>query len=121
MKKSSLLTAIVIGAASSGAVWADTPAKPEPTAMSAKTGNMAMPAKSTKAVKPAEMTCEEFLSYDEVTRPQIIFLSEGMQGKGKAKDAVVDVDKINMLVPVVIEDCKSEPKSSFWGKLKARL
>jgi len=82
---------------------------------------MAMPAKTTKAVKPTKMTCEEFLSYDEVTRPQIVFLSAGLKGNGKAKDPVVDADRINTLVPGVIEDCRAEPKSSFWQKLKARL
>jgi len=121
MKKLSLLAVVAIGAVTSGQVLADAPAKSEPTAMTAKTPGMTMPAKTTKAVKPAEMTCEEFLSYDEVTQPQIVFLSEGLQGKGKAKDAVVDLDRINTLVPVVIEECRSEPKSSFWQKLKAHL
>jgi hypothetical protein len=121
MEKLSLLAVVAIGAAASAPVFADAPAKSEPTAMTAKTTGMTMPAKSTKAVKPAKMTCEEFLSYDEVTQPQLIFLSEGLQGKGKSKDAVVDLDRINTLVPVVIEECRSEPKSSFWQKLKAHL
>jgi len=38
-----------------------------------------------KAVKATELTCEEFLSYDEVTRPQIVYWSEGLNGKGKQK------------------------------------
>jgi acid stress chaperone HdeA len=121
MKGLSLLVVAAIGAALSGAVMADAPARTEATEMTAKTNGTAMPAKTARAVKPGKMTCEEFLSYDEVTRPELVFLSEGMQGKGKAKDTVVDVDRINTLVPVVIEDCKNAPKSSFWQKLKARL
>jgi acid stress chaperone HdeA len=122
MKNHSLLAVVAVGAAiAAAAMAADIPAKPGATAMMAKTNDTAMPVKTTKAVRPTKMTCEEFLSYDEVTRPQIIFLSEGLQGKGKAKDPVVDVDRINTLIPVVIEDCKDEPKSSFWRKLKARF
>ena len=37
---------------------------------------------SAKSIKPATLTCEEFLSYDEVTRPQIVYWSEGMSRKG---------------------------------------
>lgn len=116
MKKLALFSTVLVGAAIAGAATADTPSTTNSMAMSAKTH-----AKSAKAVKPTEMTCEEFLSYDEVTRPEIVFLSEGMKGKAKAKDTVVDVDRISTLVPVLVEDCKNEPKASFWQKLKARF
>ncbi len=75
-------------------------------------------AKTVKAIKPTEMTCQEFLSYDEVTRPQIVYWSEGMNGKGKPEDTVIDVDRINTLVPILVEDCTKEPKSSYWQKMK---
>jgi hypothetical protein len=74
--------------------------------------------KPTKAIKPMELTCEEFLSYDEVTRPQIVYWSEGMNGNGKPETAVFDVERTNRLVPVLVEDCRKEPQSSYWTKLK---
>ncbi len=74
--------------------------------------------KPAKAIKPMEMTCEEFLSYDEVTRPQIVFLSEGLNGEGKPNDAVFDIEQTNTLVPVLVEDCQREPKTSYWQKMK---
>jgi len=42
--------------------------------------------KPVKAVKADELTCEEFLSCDEVTRPQIVYSSEGLNGMGKPED-----------------------------------
>jgi acid stress chaperone HdeA len=74
--------------------------------------------KSTKPIKPTAMTCEEFLSYDEVTRPQIVYWSEGMNRKGKPEDAFIDVDRTNRLVPVLVEDCTKEPSASYWTKMK---
>jgi len=89
---------------------ADTPA------MSDKATPVA--AKLTKTIKPMELTCEEFLSFDEVTRPQIVYWSEGLNGKGKPETAVIDVDQTNSLVPVLVEDCRKEPHTSYWTKLK---
>jgi len=119
--KNIALLAIAMGAAVTGSVVADTPAKTDTTAMTANTDAKGVPAKAGKSVKPAQMTCEDFLSYDEVVRPQIVFLSEGLNRKGKPEDAVVDVDRINTLVPVLVEDCKKEPQSSYWQKMKARF
>ena len=63
------LLAVAMSAAVTGLVMADTPAKTDATAMTAKTDAKETTPKTGKSVKPAEMTCEEFLSYDEVTRP----------------------------------------------------
>lgn len=76
---------------------------------------------STKAMKPAKLSCEEFLAVDEVTRPAIVYWAEGVNSKGKPEDAVVDVERTNRLVPVLIEECKTEPKASFWTKVKVEL
>jgi len=73
---------------------------------------------SAKSIKPTTLTCEEFLSYDEVTRPQIVYWSEGMNRKGKPEDAVIDVERTNRLVPVLVEDCTKEPSASYWAKMK---
>ena len=108
--KNIALMAIGLSAAVATAAMAATPAMPDKSAMAT--------AKPAKAIKPAELTCEEFLSYDEVTRPQIVYWSEGLNGKGKPEDAVIDVERTNRLVPVLVEDCTREPKSSYWQKMK---
>jgi acid stress chaperone HdeA len=74
--------------------------------------------KPAKAANPSKMTCQEFLEYDEVTRPQIVFWSEGFSKKGKPDDVVFDVERTNQLVPMVVTDCTKEPSASFWSKVK---
>ncbi len=78
------------------------------------------PAASTpaKVVNPSKMSCQEFLDFDEVTRPQIVYWSEGFSKKGKPADVVIDVDRTNQLVPVLVSDCTNEPTASFWSKAK---
>jgi hypothetical protein len=76
---------------------------------------------TAKVIKPTTITCQEFLAYDEVTRPQIVYWSEGLNRKGKPKDAVIDIDRINNLVPVLVDDCTKEPQSSYWQKMKREM
>ena len=112
MKNIALLTIGISVALANGAI-ADTPALLDKAAP--------VPARPTKAIKPMELTCEEFLSYDEVTRPQIVYWSEGLNGKGKSENAVIDLDRTNSLVPVLVEDCRKEPQVSYWSKLKEEI
>ena len=95
------------------AALAETPAAPV---------KMATPAaKSTKPVKASDLTCQDFLEYDDVTRPQIVYWSQGVTTKGKPDNAVIDIAQVNQLVPVLVEDCTREPQVSFWKKLKADI
>jgi hypothetical protein len=64
------------------------------------------------------MTCQEFLSLDDVTRPKVVYWAEGLNHRGKPEDAVVDVAETDRLVPVIVEQCRAAPKASFWKKLK---
>lgn len=109
MKKLALLGIGISIVLINGAI-ADTPATTDKSAPIA--------AKPAKAIKPMELTCEEFLSYDEVTRPQIVYWSEGMNGKGKPETAVIDLDRTNSLVPVLVEECRKDPHTSYWTKMK---
>lgn len=121
-----VLIALGIGLVLASAAYADTaePVKTtESPVVTQKAATVpATPVKAAKKIKPMQMTCEEFLAYDEVTRPQIVFLSEGLNGKGKGKgksdDAVFDIEQTNTLVPVLVEDCQREPKTSYWQKVK---
>jgi len=108
MKRVQLL-AMAISVALVGSAMADTPVKP---AMDAKVE------KSSKPIKPATLSCEEFLAVDEVSRPAIVYWSEGVNSKGKPEDGVLDIERTNRLVPVLIEDCKKEPQTPFWTKVK---
>lgn len=68
--------------------------------------------------KPTKMTCEEFLSLDDVAKPKVVYWAEGFNRKGKPVDAVVDIDSTDRLVPVLITECQKAPKHSFWQTIK---
>jgi acid stress chaperone HdeA len=67
----------------------------------------------------ASMTCKEFLSIDDVSRPGVVYWAEGVNHKGKPEDAVIDVGATNRLVPVITEECKARPQASFWRQMDA--
>ena len=66
----------------------------------------------------ADMTCKDFLAIDETTRPNLVYWAQGLNHKGKPKDAVVDVEATARLVPVIVEQCKAAPQASFWQKME---
>ncbi len=68
-------------------------------------------------VHPSRMTCQEFLSLDQVQQPKIIYWTEGANHAGNPKNGVIDIATIDNLVPVVVEQCKSSPSSSLWSKI----
>lgn len=117
-----VLIAFGCGLALAGAAIADTTGPVKTAQAAAVTQKMAsVPAKPATAIKPMKMTCEEFLSYDEITRPQIVYLSEGLYGKDKSDSAVFDIERTNRLVPILIEECQREPKTSYWQKMKSEF
>ncbi len=87
-------------------------------AVSADNTAPASTTKSHKAVTPLKMSCQEFVELDEVSQPQVVYWSEGFTKKGKPSNATIDMDTTNQLLPVLVEDCTKEPKSSFWSKVK---
>jgi acid stress chaperone HdeA len=71
---------------------------------------------ATKPVQPSRMTCQEFLSLDQVQQPKIIYWTQGANPKGGSK-GVVDIATVDSLIPVVVEQCKSSPRASLWSKI----
>jgi hypothetical protein len=61
------------------------------------------------------------LSFDEVTRPQIIYWSEGHKHEEREQNIAFDVARINSLVPQLVEDCIKEPQASYWAKMRQRF
>ena len=56
---------------------------------------------------------------DDMTRPKVVYWAEGINHKGRPEDAVIDIDATNRLVPVIVEQCRTEPQASFWQKMDA--
>lgn len=80
--------------------------------------SMAM-AMGTSGKPMATWTCADFLAIDESFQPTAVAVGEALNNKGKVEDAVLDVDGIVSVTPVVIQACTEEPQSSFMDKLKA--
>jgi len=77
--------------------------------------------KLTRPIKPARLTCEEFLSFDDMTRPKIVYWSEGLTRKDNPDGAVFDVDMTRSLVPYLVEECTKQPRASYWKTMQDTL
>jgi hypothetical protein len=51
----------------------------------------------------------------------VVYWAEGFNHKGKPKDAIIDIDRTDKLVPVLITECQKTPKASFWQKVKSHF
>jgi hypothetical protein len=78
---------------------------------------------AASAPKPTTMTCQEFVSLEDVAQPRLVYWAEGFDRDrdGGVADSVVDIDETDRLVPVLVKECKETPKLTFWQKLKKYL
>lgn len=79
-------------------------------------------ADSSKAAntKPVNSwTCEDFLALDDSFQPTAISFAEGLNSHGKPEAAVLNVEGIQKITPMVVEACKQNPKESFKDKVKS--
>ena len=67
----------------------------------------------------AKWTCADFLAVDETYQPIAVGLGEAVNKKGQVEDAVLDVDGVAKITPLVITACKETPKESFVQKIKS--
>lgn len=74
---------------------------------------------STKPL--GKLTCEEFVSFEDVIKPQYVIAAAAHTKGGKAKNTVIEMVDTDTLVPVLIEECQKAPTESFWEKLKLKL
>jgi acid stress chaperone HdeA len=74
------------------------------------------------AKKPlGKMTCEDFLAVDDTFKPKLVYYAVAYAKGGKPEAAVIDVEGTDKITPLLIEECKANPKESFWKKLKAEV
>jgi acid stress chaperone HdeA len=74
------------------------------------------------AKKPlGKMTCEDFLAVDDAFKPKVVYYAVAYAKGGKPEAAVIDVEGTDALTPMLIEECKANPKESFWKKVKAEV
>ncbi len=68
-----------------------------------------------------KMTCEDFLALDETVQPNLVYFAAAYAKGGEPEAAMLDVEGTEKITPILIEDCKTEPKESFWKKVKAEF
>jgi acid stress chaperone HdeA len=79
---------------------------------------LAIPAAFAETKKPvSNWTCEEFLAVEGDFQPKVIYWATAKAKSGKP-DSIVDIEGTEKIIPMVIDDCKKTPASSFMGKLK---
>jgi len=89
-------------------------------AMAAFGGVLALAGAPSAMAAPShgtDMTCKDFLTYDQVQRPKVIYWAEGVQTKGKPQDAVIDIASTDQVIPIIVQQCKAEPTASLWVKM----
>ena len=67
----------------------------------------------------SKWTCEDFLAVKDTFQPTAVGLGEAVNKSGKVEDAVLDVDGVETLTPLVITAFKEAPKDSFVQKIKS--
>lgn len=80
---------------------------------------MSNAAETKKPIK--SWTCEDFIAVNETYRPTAVGIAEVLNKSGKVEDAVLDVDGIEKVTPMVIDACTKDTKSSFISKVKDEL
>ena len=68
-----------------------------------------------------KMTCEDFLALDDTVKPNLVYFAAAYAKGGEPEAAMLDVEGTETITPILIEDCKAQPKESFWQKVKAEF
>ncbi|WP_413492648.1 acid-activated periplasmic chaperone HdeA [Morganella psychrotolerans] len=66
----------------------------------------------------SQWTCGDFLSIDENFYPTAIGMAGIITNKNKVEDSTIDIQGIMTTIPVIIESCKKDPKSSFLQRVE---
>ncbi len=73
MKKLSMLTMLLSGILANLAMADARPAVSRPVSVPAPANRVA----TSEVAKPTKLSCDDFLTFDQVVRPQMVYFSEG--------------------------------------------
>jgi acid stress chaperone HdeA len=76
-------------------------------------------ANNTKPVNA--WTCEDFLAVDDSFQPVAVGFAEALNSKDKPEDAILDIDGIEKVTPMIIEACKQDKSLPFKEKVHSEL
>ncbi|RFU44844.1 HdeA/HdeB family chaperone [Paraburkholderia sp. DHOC27] len=74
-------------------------------------------AQSAKPVKPAEMTCSDFLAVDDAYKPALVYWVSGTDKLGVRETVTTVVDTATP-VAAVIGECKQQPTATLSSKVR---
>jgi hypothetical protein len=97
--------------------------KTKPMASVRKDVSKSVAASSTPSkINPVKASCEEFIALGEQYQPVAAFWVAGHDKSGKAvKDGEIDTEFIARPILTLVQDCKENPKSSFYARAKTWL
>lgn len=65
-------------------------------------------------------TCEDFLALDTAFQPTAVGFAEALNSKDKPEDAVLDVNGIETLTPLVIQACTADKAANFKASVESQ-
>lgn len=82
---------------------------------------LSMAAVDKNDVKPiSNWTCEDFIALDDSYKPTAIGFAEAINNKEKPEEAILDINGIERITPILIQDCMKDKKESFLKKIEER-
>jgi acid stress chaperone HdeA len=74
-------------------------------------------AQAAKPVKPATMSCGDFLAVEDAYKPALVYWVSGTDKLG-VTETVTDVVDTATPVAAIVGECQREPKASFAKKVR---
>ncbi|MGF6725307.1 acid stress chaperone HdeA [Paraburkholderia sp. GAS41] len=74
-----------------------------------------------KPLSPAKMTCEDFVSVDEVYRPALVYWVAGVDKLGVRGTDTMVIDTAHPVGETVAEECKRDPHAPFMSKVRSMI
>jgi len=65
-----------------------------------------------------QWTCTDFLAVEDQFRPKVVYAATAYANGGQPEASVIDIVGTEKVIPIVIDDCKRTPQTSFWQTLK---
>lgn len=74
---------------------------------------------TSSTLNPMKAKCKDFVALGEDVQPVAVFWVAGHDKSGKVKSGEIDEEFLERPVTTLVEDCKMNPKASFYDKAKA--
>jgi acid stress chaperone HdeA len=74
-----------------------------------------------KQLSPAEMSCADFVSLDEVYRPALVYWVAGVDKLGVKETDTMVIDTAHPVGEAVAEECKKDPHAPFMSKVRSMI